>query len=160
MVTARFGADGMSLLLLPGEAECRSPPKGLQRRITTPGLKQLQGPKASVSGTNWSHPLYKSTSYGESSLLRAHKRVPSVSWGRATFWNSNLQWVYHMTRDCATATRIQLPVRRHCPGRQIVRIIPFASGAVLSNAPGSFRTQSTLPSSPLVLLSEAAATRW
>lgn len=68
MVSARFGADGMSLLLLPGEAECRSPPKGLQRRITTPGLKQLQGPKASVSGTNWSHPLYKSTSYGESSL--------------------------------------------------------------------------------------------
>lgn len=27
MVTARFGADGMSLLLLPGEAECRSPPR-------------------------------------------------------------------------------------------------------------------------------------
>lgn len=69
MVSARFGADGMSLLLLPGEAECRSPPKGLQRRITTPGLKQLQGPKASVSGTNWSHPMYKSTSYGESYIL-------------------------------------------------------------------------------------------
>lgn len=27
MVTARFGADGMSLLLAPGEAECRSPPR-------------------------------------------------------------------------------------------------------------------------------------
>lgn len=50
-----FGADGMSLLLAPGEAECRSRPQGfLQQRITDPGLKLLQGPRASVNGASWS----------------------------------------------------------------------------------------------------------
>lgn len=73
-------------------------PQGcLQQQITTPGLKRLQGPRASVSGTRWSH----TPCTNESTIVLSRTNYTtgtSFHWARIlillgmiVFWDSNLQ---------------------------------------------------------------------
>lgn len=64
VVSARFGADGMSLLLLPGEAERGSPPRVLAAANHNPWFETAAGAE-SISQRDQvvTHPLYERVHY-------------------------------------------------------------------------------------------------
>lgn len=81
--------------------------------------------------------------------------------GGIIFWNSNLQWVYHLTRDRLTVATYKHLSNDTTKGRQIVpTLVPIMPEAVLLNALSSTCTPSALPSFPSFPGSEGAATRY
>lgn len=130
-------------------------PQGcVQQRITTPGLKRLQGPRASVSGSNWSHPLYESTIALSRTTWLLHQSSPCM---RPLLPGQDHILVYHSS----SAIMYKHLSNDNTKGRQIVRtVVPITPAAILLNVLSSTCTLSALPSFPSFPGSEGAATQY